>query len=149
MSVHHDPPQPAVEKSVEIAASANEVWRTLTETDRIVKWMDGAQVESTWEPGSEIMFRGTMPNFNRKYRDRGTVLAVRPEQLLQYSHWSEMTRRPDLPQNRTVITFTLEPLAEKTRLTLRQEHFHSDVEYKHANFFWGVALYMIKKLLEQ
>lgn len=142
-------PQPTVEKSVEISATPADIWRMLTEPSEIAKWMDGARVESTWELGSDITFSGTMPNFNKKYRDRGTVLAIEREKLLQYTHWSEMTRRPDLPQNRTIITFTLEPIGEKTRLTMHQENFHSEVEYKHANFFWGVALYMMKQLLEQ
>ena len=141
-------PEFVVLKSVEISASPDAVWRTLTEPDRITKWMDGAHVESTWELGSDITFSGTMPNFNKKYRDRGTVLAVERGKLLQYSHWSQMTRRPDLPQNRTILTFTLEPLGETTRLTLRQENFHSEVEYKHANFFWGVALHILKKWVE-
>ena len=140
MQPHNTGSQPAVEKSVEIAASPGEVWRMLTETAQIATWMDGAQVASTWEPGGEITFRGTMPNFNKKYHDRGTVLSVERERHLQYSHWSEMSRRPDLPQNRSLITFTLEPVAGGTRLAFRHENFHSEVEYKHANFFWGVAL---------
>ena len=90
-----------------------------------------------------------MPNFNKKYRDRGIVLAVERERLLQYSHWSQMMRLPDLPQNRTIITFRLTPLDEKTRLMFRQENFHSEVEYKHGNFFWGVALHMLKNLVEE
>lgn len=138
-----------VEKSVEIAASRNQVWRALTEPELILQWMAGAQVESTWEPGSDITFTGTMPNFNKKYRDRGTVLAIEREKFLQYSHWSQMTHLPDLPQHRTILTFGLESMKEKTRLTFRQENFHSEVEYKHANFFWGVALHMLKKLLER
>jgi uncharacterized protein YndB with AHSA1/START domain len=138
-----------VEKSVEIAAPTARVWRAVTERDLIVRWMGGANVESTWELGSNITFSGTMPNFNKKYRDRGIVLAVERERLLQYSHWSQMTRLPDLPQNRTIITFRLTPLDEKTRLTFRQENFHSEVEYKHGNFFWGVALHMLKNLVEE
>lgn len=138
-----------VVKTVEIQASTRDVWRMLTEPDQIAKWMDGARVESMWEPGSRITFTGTMPNFNRKYRDRGTVLAVDVEKLLQYTHWSEMTRLPDISENRTVITFILDALEEKTRLTVRQENFHSEVAYKHANFFWGVALHVMKNLLEK
>jgi hypothetical protein len=48
-----------------------------------------------------------------------------------------------------IFTFTLEPRGENTYLTLHQENFHSEVAYKHANFFWGVALHMIKNLLEE
>ena len=76
----------------------------LTEPDQIAKWMDGARVKSAWQVGSQITFSGTMPNFNNKYKDRGTVLAVKREKFLQYSHWSEMARRPDVPENRTLIT---------------------------------------------
>ena len=140
--------EPIVEKSVEITTSPAHVWRALTEPELIKQWMAGAQVESTWEVGRDIRLTGTMPNFNKKYRDRGTVLAVEPHKLLQYSHWSQMTHLPDIPENRTILTFVLEPMDTKTRLTFRQENFHSEVEYKHANFFWGVALYMMKNLLE-
>ncbi len=62
-----------------------------------------------------------MPNFNRPYRDRGTVLAVEHEKLLQYSLWSESSRLADLPQNRTLITVILEGADELTHLTVRHE----------------------------
>src|SRR6266542_4118648 len=93
-------PELVVVKSVEIFTSTNHVWRALTEPDKIIQWMSDAQVESQWEIGSDITFTGTMPNFNKTYRDHGTVLAVEREKLLRYSHWSEMSRLPDLPQNR-------------------------------------------------
>jgi uncharacterized protein YndB with AHSA1/START domain len=137
-----------VVKSVEIVASTDRVWHALTEPDTIEKWMAGARVESTWEVGSDITFRGTMPNFNRKYEDHGTVLAIEPERLLRYSHWSQMSRLPDAPQNRTLVTFLLEPIEDKTQLTVRHENFHFEDEYKHANFFWNVALYMMKNQIE-
>jgi len=138
-----------VVKSVEIFTSPNHVWRALTEPDKITQWMGGARVESKWEISSDITFTGKMPNFNKTYRDRGTVLAVEREKRLQYSHWSEMSRLPDIPQNRTIITFILDWADEKTRLTVRHEHFYSEDAYKHANFFWGVALNTVKNLLEQ
>jgi uncharacterized protein YndB with AHSA1/START domain len=142
-------PEFIVLKSVEISASAKEVWHVLTDPDQIKQWMGGAQVESTWELGSDITFTGTMPNFNIPYRDRGTILAVEGEKLLQYNLWSQAARRPDLPQNRTLVTLTLEQVGEMTRLAIRHEGFQSESEYKHANFFWTVAPSMIKKLVEQ
>ena len=139
-----------VEKSVEISTSTDQVWRALTEPEMIAKWMADAQVESKWKPGSDITFTGTMPNFNLKYRDRGTVITAEQGKILQYSHWSQMTRLPDTPENRTIFTFLLDRVDEnKTRLTMRHENFSSETEYKHSNFFWGVALYMLKNLLEQ
>jgi len=83
------------------------------------------------------------------YRDRGTVLAVEREKLLKYSHWSGLSRLPDLPQNRTVITLSLDWTAEKTRLTVRHECLYSEAAYKHAKYFWGFALTDVKNLLER
>lgn len=152
MTIHrkeHLPYEQIVEKSVEIFAFPDRVWSVLTDAENIAQWMNGAQVESKWETGSDITFTGTMPNFNKPYRDRGTVLAVEPEKLLQYSLWSEMARRTDTPENRTIVTLMLDRLEERTLLTVRHENFQSEVEYKHANFFWTVALHMIKNLLEK
>ncbi len=134
------PPELVVVKSIEIHALPRDVWRVLTDPDQTVHWMAGAHVKSAWMIGSEITFSGQMPNFNQPYRDHGTVLAVEHEKLLQYSLWSESSRLPDLPQNRTLITFILEGVDEQTRLIVRHEHFYSKVAYQHANFFWGSAL---------
>jgi uncharacterized protein YndB with AHSA1/START domain len=142
-------PEPAVVKSVEISASTNDVWRALTEADKIAQWMGGARVESKWELGSEITTTAKWPNSKKTYRDRGTVLAIEREKLLRYSQWNEISRLPDAPENRTVITFTLDWTGAATRLTVRHEHFYREVEYKHVNFFWGYALTDIKNLLEQ
>jgi uncharacterized protein YndB with AHSA1/START domain len=138
-----------VVKSVEISTSIDQVWRALTDPEKITAWMVGTRVESTWEPCADITFTGTMPNFNKPYRDRGTLLAVAREKMLQYSHWSKMSRLPDLPQHRTIITFLLDPVDEKTRLTVRHENFGSEAEHRHSNFFWNVALFTLKNLLEQ
>jgi uncharacterized protein YndB with AHSA1/START domain len=142
-------PEPSVVKSIDISASTNDVWRALTEPDKIAQWMSGARVESKWEIGGDITFTGEMTNFNKAYRDRGTVLALDREKLLKYSHWSEISRLPDAPENRTVITFSLNWTGTATRLTVHHERFYSEAAYKHANFFWGFALTDVKNLLER
>jgi uncharacterized protein YndB with AHSA1/START domain len=111
----------AVVKSLEISASTTDVWGALTEPDRIVRWMGGARVESTWELGGDITFTGKLHDM--PYRDRGTVLAIEPERLLAYSHWTRLSRLPDVPENRTVISFNLDWTGEKTRLTVRHQGF--------------------------
>jgi hypothetical protein len=108
--------------------------------------MSGSRVQATWEPGSPISFVNT---FNHKvYQGRGTVLAVEPGKLLKYSQWNRISHLVDSPENRTVIRLDLELIGEKTRLSVRHDHFSSDAEYRHANFFWGFALTYIKNLVE-
>lgn len=135
-----------VAKSIEVEASVDCVWRAITESDRIAMWMGGARVESTWAPGAEIAFSGKLHRY--AYRDRGTVLAAEPEKLLRYSHWSALSRRADLPENRTVITLMIEATGGASRLTVRHEGLQGEDEYGHANYFWGFALQDLKKLLD-
>jgi uncharacterized protein YndB with AHSA1/START domain len=142
-------PELAVVKSIEISASTNDVWRALTEPDKIAQWMGGARVESKWDLGGDITFTGEMANFNKTYRDRGTLLAIDREKLLKYSHWTEFSRLPDAPENRTVIMFSLDWTGVATRLTVRHERFYSEAAYKHSNFFWSFALADMKSALER
>jgi uncharacterized protein YndB with AHSA1/START domain len=134
-------------KCVKIAASMHEVWRALTERRQIAQWMGGACVESKWELGADIAFTGKLHKYT--YHDRGTVLAIEPEKLLKYSHWTGLSRLPDLPQNRTVVTLCLDWTGEETSLTVRHECFYSEVAYEHANYFWGFALNELKSLVER
>ena|SRR5262245_49347588 len=101
-------PELAVVKSIEISTSINDVWGALTEPDKIAQWMGGVRVESKWELGGDITFTGEMPGFNKICHDRGTVVAIDREKLLKYSHWTELSRLPDAPENRAVITFSLD-----------------------------------------
>jgi uncharacterized protein YndB with AHSA1/START domain len=110
--------------------------------------MLNAKVTSTWKPGSEISFIVEMPGHEGTFHDRGTVLAVEDEILLRYSHWSQASRLPDLPENRSMIAFTLDPFQGQTLLTVHHDHFPNEASYKHARFFWNYALHDLKTQLE-
>ena len=135
-----------VVKSAGISASRNEVWGALTESDIIAQWMGGARVQSKWELGGDITFTGKL--LKRTYRDRGTVLAIEREKLLKYNHSSGLSHLQDAPENRSMITFSLDCTGENTRLTVRHERFREEAVYRHANYFWGFALTELKHLLE-
>jgi uncharacterized protein YndB with AHSA1/START domain len=137
----------SVQLSIRIRAKPNVVWATLLDATKIARWMGGAHVESTWQPGSAITFTGTLNN--RPYQDRGTVLVCEPERVLRYSHWSSWSRRVDSEETRTVITLTVtaEDDAE-TVLEVRHDNLTSDGTLGHASFFWRNALADLKILTE-
>ncbi|GGA51865.1 SRPBCC domain-containing protein [Dyella nitratireducens] len=140
---------PFVKASISISTDAEHVWRALTEPGLIAAWMLGAQVESLWQPGSDISYAVRMPGKDRLFHDRGTVLVAEYASLLKYNHWSEAAGLPDRPENRSTLTFRLEQHAEAALLTVLHEHFQSHAAYKHAEFFWSYALPDIKQLLEK
>ena len=46
------------EATVEINAPPSEVWRSLTDPDRIKEYYLGAEVQTDWQVGSPITFKG-------------------------------------------------------------------------------------------
>jgi uncharacterized protein YndB with AHSA1/START domain len=108
--------------------------------------MGGAHVESMWQPGSAISFTGSL--HGHPYHDRGTVLACEPERLLRYSHWSALSRRDDSEHTRTVITLTLTPQADETRLEIGHDNLTAKPAIGHARFFWRNALNDVKRIAE-
>jgi uncharacterized protein YndB with AHSA1/START domain len=130
---------------VEIDAPPADVWRALTDSDLLRRWLGGAEVRSTWRPGDPISFEGVLAG--TAYHDRGTVVEAHPGRLLRYDHWSELSRGPDTPEARSLITFELSPANGGTRLTMTHERLERGTSEKHARFFWGVALHALKELV--
>jgi len=141
-----------VTKSVEIDAPPADVWRALTDPPSIQAWIsdDGIEVTTSWRVGSPIRFRGKLHGKIR-FENRGTVQAFEPERILQYSHWSTLSRRaiPDTPENHVILKFALTPSGGSTRLDLTLSNLVDYVVYKHLDFYWGTTLGMLKKFCEQ
>jgi uncharacterized protein YndB with AHSA1/START domain len=103
--------------SVELDASAEQVWRVLVEPDLVARYMHGTSVETDWQVGSRIVWRGEWEG--RSYTDKGELLAVEPLRRLAVTHWSPLTGEPDLPANYHHVTYEIDPLgAGRSRLTL-------------------------------
>ena len=79
--------------SIAINASRQTVWQALMSPDAIKEYMFGARVDSDWREGSPISWKGEWG----QPRDKGTILQVRPERRLQYSHYSPLSGLPDAP----------------------------------------------------
>jgi uncharacterized protein YndB with AHSA1/START domain len=136
----------SVQHSVRIRATPMAVWDALVDAAKIARWMGGARVETTWQPGSAISIIGEL--HGHPYQDRGTVLACEPERLLRYNHWSVLNRREDSAETRTILTFRLTPDGNETQLDVKHDNLRGKAAFGHARFFWRYALNDVKEIAE-
>jgi uncharacterized protein YndB with AHSA1/START domain len=135
-------------KSVTIQATRQEVWNALTEPEKVKQYLHGTEMSTDWKEGSLIRWRGEWKG--RPYEDKGTVLAVEPQKLLRYTHWSPMGGSEDKPENYHTVTYELAGEEGKTTLTLTQDNNASQEEAdKMANDNWGPVLNGLKETVEK
>jgi uncharacterized protein YndB with AHSA1/START domain len=135
-------------KTVEIQASKSDVWNALTNPDKVKQYMHGTEMSTDWREGSPIAWKGEWKG--RPYEDKGTVLAVKPQKLLKYTHWSPMGGSEDKPENYHTVTYELAGDDGKTTLTLIQDNNASREEAdKMADDNWGPVLKGLKETVEK
>ena len=137
-----------VHKSLEIAAPTTAVWAALTDARLLSRWMLDSEinVKTTWEIGCPILFWGDLHDL--AFVNKGTILKVEPARLLEYSFWSSLTEVPDEPEYYSLVTYRLSEAGSTTQLDFTQSNFPQEAAFKHANFYWSMALYQLKRLTE-
>lgn len=135
------------QESIEVNSSHEKVWEVLTNPELIKKYLFGTEVRTDWEVGSPIVFQG---EYNGKhYKDKGNVIENHPNKLLKYNYWSGFSGLADQPENYSMVTYTLEKLADhKVKLTWHQKGFSSEEGQKHTEKGLTGILAQIKELAE-
>jgi uncharacterized protein YndB with AHSA1/START domain len=135
-------------KRMTIHATRGEVWDALTDPDKVKQYLHGTEMSTDWKEGSPIVWRGEWKG--RSYEDKGTVLAVQPERLLRYTHWSPMGGSEDKPENYHTVTYELAGDDGTTTLTLSQDNNPSQEEADTmADNNWGPVLNGLKEIVEK
>ncbi len=139
--------RPHVSKaSTAIDASGADVWDALVNPATAKTYFFGADVRSEWKEGSPITFTG---EFNgNAYHEKGTILQCQPERLLQYSHWSDLERVPDRPENYRNWTFRIEPADRGVILSVTEDNIPDDARRARSDEFWAGVLSTIKGIVE-
>lgn len=135
-----------LETKIEIAASQADVWDALINPEKIEKYFFGTHATSDWKKGSELTFSGVWEG--TRYVDKGTILDTEPEVLLSYNYISSFSKLDDIPENRSIITFTLEKSIGGTLLTLVQKGFESEETLMHSTKNWEAVLANLKQVVE-
>jgi len=112
------------------------------------KWMSETEIHifTDWKVGNPFVIRGRLHGIN--FENWGTVLQFEPENTLQYSHLSSLSRLPDQLENYSILEFRLAPVHPETSLTLTASNFPTESIYKHFAFYWNVTLEILKRLIE-
>ena len=77
--------------AITIQASPAEVWEALTNPDLIKQYMFDTEVETDWQTGSSIKYKGLWEG--RPYEDKGEILEIEPKKRLVTTYWSAASGR--------------------------------------------------------
>lgn len=138
----------SIERSLHIAASPEKVWEVLTDPEQMKTWVTDSElaVFSERKTGGRLQFKGDLHGID--YEDNGTILIFEIGRLLRYTHLSKISELPDVPENYSMITFTLTPEGSGTALKLQQDNFVTFAIFKHWEFYWSATLMLIKRICE-
>jgi uncharacterized protein YndB with AHSA1/START domain len=112
-----------VSQSIAINAPAAAVWHALTNSAKISTYLFATETITDWQPGSPITFKGEFEG--KEHIDKGNVIENEAGKLLKYDYWNSFSEMEDLPQNYSIVTYTLTPVDDNTTtLTWAQEGFY-------------------------
>jgi uncharacterized protein YndB with AHSA1/START domain len=133
--------------SVIIKATANEVWRALTDPDLISKYFFNVKMIGKWKEGNTIIYYGEWQG--KKFGSKAKVLEVRDQKILKYSYWSDLSGTQDLPENYHIITYELKPIDGNTELTMTEENLADEKMKERSAMLWMQVFENMKKLVER
>jgi uncharacterized protein YndB with AHSA1/START domain len=132
--------------STTIDAPVARVWQALVSPEIIKQYMFGTNVVTDWKEGEPIVWQGEWQG--KAYEDKGTILKIDRERVLEYSHFSPLSGQPDVPENYHTVTVELSGAGGQTRVSLSQDNNATERDREHSENMWQMMLDSLKKLLE-
>ncbi len=130
-----------------IQAPVSKVWNGLTDPTIIKQYFFGTEVVTDWKKGSPIIWKGVWKD--KPYEDKGEILQIVPNEILEASYWSSMSGLPDTPENYNSVKYVLEDLGGKTKLTISQDNNPTEEVKTHSENNWKMVLEGLKKIMEE
>ena len=112
-----------IDRSIQIDAPPDRVWRALTNADELSAWFK-VTIEGEIAPGNDVWMTSVDPQWaGQRFRVLFTEMTP-PRRLTWQWHPGEVDPSVDYSREpRTTVTFTLEPSGRGTRLTVSETGF--------------------------
>ena len=136
-----------ITSSTRIDAPMDRVSRAITTLSELRQWFFGVETESEWKVGSELVHRGEYQG--KPYIDKGTILEFEPSRRLLHTHWSDVSGKPDTPDNYQQVAWDLAEQDGGTELTITERNLPSDEAAETSEQAWKGALRSLKEMLER
>jgi uncharacterized protein YndB with AHSA1/START domain len=116
-------PTDSIERTIVVHAPRSRVWRALTDPAEFGTWF-GVRVDGAFAPGARVRGAITHPGYERITWEI-TIERMEPERLFSW-RWHPYAVEPGVDYSDdtpTLVVFTLEDVAEGTRLTVVESGF--------------------------
>lgn len=140
------------ENEIDIEATANEVWKILTDPEKTKRYMYGCEVISDWNPGDPIIWKGAE---DKVVYVKGNIITFEPGKKLSFTVFDPNANYDDLPENYLTVVYTLNSQGNQTRLHVTQGDYSAvqDGEKRYQDTVsqggWQPVLEGIKDLAEK
>ncbi len=135
----------SIQKSIEIEATTESVFRAITDEKELQKWwVDVPKLEQS--VGGTVLFRFLKENSEMLEKDfviEGKIIEIIPKEKLSYT-WKPVDD-PDYPD--TVVTWTIESINNKTKVTVLHSRLANAKDYSHLNDGWAYFINRLGNLL--
>jgi uncharacterized protein YndB with AHSA1/START domain len=136
-----------ITKSININAPREYVYSVLTSSEEIPKYFPMKEVESAWQTGSEVLYKGEVDG--APFTDFGVIENLVSPSLYTYRYWSDNHGTERLPENHITISYLLSENVEGTELIVVQSNIGSRELYELMdNQVWDYLLGSLKEYAE-
>lgn len=132
--------------SITINAPVAKIWDALVNPEIIRQYMFGTNVVSHWREGDSVVWKGEWQG--KSYEDKGKILKLDKEHILQYSHFSPFMGKSDVPENYHTVTIELSDNGAHTTVSLSQDNNATEEAREHSEKNWRMMLEDLQKMLE-
>lgn len=143
-----------IDRTIDIQASPDLVWRALTDARELSTWFQ-VTIEGAIEPGSEVWMTSVHPQHAGMRWPVRIVELTPPRRMVWRWHPGAVDPAVDYSREpQTTVTFTLEPVAKGTRLSVAETGFDRIDLSRRAKAFndnsegWTEVLVWVQKHVE-